>query len=216
MRPICWLLGQVNSLLGLVGLLGQEHGLDVGQNTSLSNGDSGEKFVQFLVITDGQLQMPGDDPGLLVVTGSISCQLKNLSCEVLHDSSQVDGGSSSDPLSIVALSQVTVDPSHWELQTGPGRPSLALALGFSSLSASRHVSVLAVVRQILNELFGGRRALLYAGTGLWTPFLHPGTWEMLNALENRAFLPKVKAIWHAKSKVKDVFGRLIHIHEASL
>ena len=36
-----------------------------------------------------------DDPGLLVVMGSISCQLKNLSGKVLHNSSQVYWGTSS-------------------------------------------------------------------------------------------------------------------------
>ena len=36
----------------LFGLLGEEYGLDVGQNTTLGDGDSGEKLVQFLVIAD--------------------------------------------------------------------------------------------------------------------------------------------------------------------
>ena len=67
-------------LSGLLGLLGQKYSLDVGQYTSLGNGHSRQKFVQLLVITDGQLQMTGDDPCLLVVTGGISCQLQNLSC----------------------------------------------------------------------------------------------------------------------------------------
>ena len=108
------------NLLGLVGLLGEEHSLDVGQHTTLGDGDSTEQLVQLLIITDGQLEMPGDDPGLLVVTGSISCQLKDLSSQVLHDSSQVDRGSSSDPLSIVSLAEMTVDSAHWELKSSTG------------------------------------------------------------------------------------------------
>ena len=32
----------------------------------LGNGDAGQKLVQFLVVADGQLQVTGDDPGLLV------------------------------------------------------------------------------------------------------------------------------------------------------
>ena len=118
--PRLILYSQVTSLLGLVGLLGEEYSLDVWQYTTLSNGHAREKLVQFLIITDGQLEMTGDDPGLLVVTGSISCQLENLSGEVLHDSGQVDGGTSSNPLSIVSLAQVTVDTSYGELKTGTG------------------------------------------------------------------------------------------------
>ena len=56
----------------LFGLLGEKDSLDVGEDTSLSNGDSGQEFVQLFVITDGQLQVTGDDPGLLVVTGSVA------------------------------------------------------------------------------------------------------------------------------------------------
>ena len=108
------------NLLGLVGLLGEEHSLDVGQHTTLGDGHSTEKLVQLLIVTDGQLEMSWDDPGLLVVTGSISCQLKDLSSQVLHDSGQVDWGSSSDPLSIVALAEMTVDSAHWELKSSTG------------------------------------------------------------------------------------------------
>ena len=107
-------------LLGLLRLLGQQNGLDVGQDTSLGDGDSGQKLVQLLVITDGQLQVTWDDPGLLVVTGSVTCQLEHFSGQVFHDSSQVDWGSSSNPLSIVSLAQQTVDPANWELQTSTG------------------------------------------------------------------------------------------------
>ena len=107
-------------LLGLVGLLGEEYSLDVWQYTTLGNGHTREKLVQLLVVTDGQLQVTGDDPGLLVVTGSIACQLENFSGQVLHDSGQVHWGTGSDSLSIVSLTQVTVDTSHGELKTSTG------------------------------------------------------------------------------------------------
>merc|ERR1712126_391553 len=97
---------------GLFCLLGEEDSLDVGEDTTLGNGDSSQKLVQLLVVTDGQLQVTGDDPGLLVVTGSIACQLKDLSSQVLHDSSQVDWGASTDTLSIVTLAEQTVDTSN--------------------------------------------------------------------------------------------------------
>ena len=52
--------------------------MDVGEDTTLGNGDSGEELVQLFIITDGQLQVTGDDPDLLVVTGSIDYLFKYL------------------------------------------------------------------------------------------------------------------------------------------
>ena len=71
------------NLLGLLGLLWQQNSLDVGQNTTLGDGHTSEQLVQFLVVADGQLQVAGDDPALLVVAGSVAGQLEHLSCEVL-------------------------------------------------------------------------------------------------------------------------------------
>jgi len=113
--------------------------LDVGQDTTLSDGDAGEELVQLLVVADGQLEMAGDDPGLLVVSGSIASQFENLSSEVLHDGSQVDRGSSPDPLSVVAFSQEPMDTSDGELKSSPAGSALALPLDLSSLSSSTHV-----------------------------------------------------------------------------
>ena len=42
-------------------LLGEEDSLDVGQHTTLGNGDSLQQLVQLLVVPDGQLQVSGDD-----------------------------------------------------------------------------------------------------------------------------------------------------------
>lgn len=39
----------------LAGLLGQQDGLDVGQDASLSDGDPAEQFVQLLVVADSEL-----------------------------------------------------------------------------------------------------------------------------------------------------------------
>ncbi len=128
------------SFLGLLlGLLGQKDGLDVGEDTTLGDGHSGEQLVQLLVIADGQLEVTGDDPGLLVVTGSIASELKNLSSEVLHDGRQVDGGTSAHTLGVVALAQEPVDPAHGELKSGPVGAGLRLSLDLTALAASRHV-----------------------------------------------------------------------------
>ena len=94
--------------------------MDVGQNTTLGDGDTGQKFVQLLVVSDGQLKMSGDDSGLLVVSGGVTCQLKNLSGEVLKDGSQVDWSASTNTLSVVSFAEKTVDTSDWELKSSTG------------------------------------------------------------------------------------------------
>jgi hypothetical protein len=66
--------------------------VNVGQNTTLGDGDVAEKLVQFLIVADGQLKMTGDDTGLLVVTGGVTGQLEDFGSQVLEDGSQVDGG----------------------------------------------------------------------------------------------------------------------------
>ena len=49
-----------------------------------------EKLVEFLVVADSELQVTGNDTGLLVVTGGVASELEDLSCEVLEDSGEVD------------------------------------------------------------------------------------------------------------------------------
>ena len=124
--------------LFLLGLLGQEHSLDVGENTTLSNGDSGEKFVQFFVIANGELEMSWDDTSFLVITGSISGQFENLSGQIFHDSGEVNWGSGSNTFSVVSFAEKSVDSSNWELKPRAARASLALSLRFTSLSTTRH------------------------------------------------------------------------------
>ena len=53
--------------------------VDVGQDTTLGDGDMAEELVQLLIVTDSELKMTRDDTGLLVVTSGITGQLKNLS-----------------------------------------------------------------------------------------------------------------------------------------
>ena len=109
-------LGFASSFLGL---LGQEDSLDVWQYTTLSNGHTRQQFVQLLVVADGQLEMTWDNPGLLVVSGSVTGQLEYFSGQVFQHCSQVDWGSSTDSLGIVSFSQQTVDTSDWELESSP-------------------------------------------------------------------------------------------------
>ncbi|KAA8578694.1 hypothetical protein FQN60_010561, partial [Etheostoma spectabile] len=119
----------------------RQDGLDVGQHAALSDGHSAEQLVELLVVADRQLQVAGDDPGLLVVAGSVSSQLQDLSGQVLQHSRQVDGGAGSHALSVVPLTEQPVDTADRELEPGTGRAGLRLGSSLSScLASSRHFS----------------------------------------------------------------------------
>lgn len=94
--------------------------MNVRQHTTLGDGDVAEKLVQLLVVPDSELEMTGDDTGLLVVAGSVASQLENFGCEVLKDGSEVDGSTGTDTLSVVALAEQTVDTADGESETGLG------------------------------------------------------------------------------------------------
>jgi hypothetical protein len=95
--------------------------VDVGENTTLGNGDVTEQLVQLLVVPDSELQVTGDDTGLLVVAGSVTSQLENFGGKVLKNSSEVDGSTGTNTLSVVALAEQTVDTTDGESETGLGR-----------------------------------------------------------------------------------------------
>jgi hypothetical protein len=94
--------------------------VNVGEDTTLGDGDVPEKLVQLLVVADGELEMAGDDTGLLVVAGSITGQLEDLSREVLKNGGEIDGSTGTDTLGVVALAEQTVDTTDRESETGLG------------------------------------------------------------------------------------------------
>ena len=131
--------------LGLLGggctsgrLLGKKAGLDVGQHTSLSDGHSGQKLVQFFVVPDGQLKVAGIDPLLLVVAGCVSRQLQDFGGKVLHHRGEVHGSSRPDTLGVVPLTEKTVNSSNGKLQSCASRTAFSLGAGFASFSTSSH------------------------------------------------------------------------------
>ena len=94
--------------------------MDVGENTTLGDDDGTEETVELFVVSDGELQVSGNDSGLLVVTGSVTSELEDLSGEVLEDGSEVDGSSGTNSLSVVSLSEESVDSTNGELETVGG------------------------------------------------------------------------------------------------
>ena len=81
----------------------------------MGDGDSGEELVQFLVVTDGELQVSRDYTGLLVVSGGVTGQLEHFGGQVFHDGGQVNRGAGSDALGVIALAEETVDTTDGEL-----------------------------------------------------------------------------------------------------
>ena len=119
-------------------LLWQEDGLDVGKNTASGDGDARHQLVQLLVVSDGQLKVTGDDPDLLVVTGSVASQLKDLGSQVLQDSGKEDGSSRSNAAGIASFLQDALDSSDWELELRFGTLADLLGSDLSSFAFSGH------------------------------------------------------------------------------
>ena len=128
--------------LALAGLLGEKDGVDVGEDTTLSDGHVAEELVELFVVSDSELQVSGHDSLLAVVSGSVAGQLEDLSAQVLEHSGQVHGGATSDSVGESAKSQVSAASTNGEGETSSGTSGLGLALATSasfSFSFSRHV-----------------------------------------------------------------------------
>ena len=101
--------------------LWEEEDVDVGEDTSVSDGGASEKLVELLIVADGELDVSWHNSALLVVLGGVSGELEDLSGEVLKDGSEIDWGSSSNSLGVSSLSEVSGDSSDWELKSSSGR-----------------------------------------------------------------------------------------------
>ena len=127
-KPLAW----------FAGLLGKQHSLDVGQYTTLSDGHTSKKLVEFFVVTYCKLKVTGDDPRFFVVSGSVASELQDFSSQVLQDSSHVHRCTAADPLCIVAFAEESVNTSHWKLETSTGWTRLCLGTGLPTFTSSRH------------------------------------------------------------------------------
>ena len=94
--------------------------MDVGQDTSLGDGDMTQELVELLVVADGELDVAGGDPVLLVVASGIAGQLEDLGSEVLEDGGQVHGGTGSDTGRIAASLEESANTTNGELKTSLG------------------------------------------------------------------------------------------------
>lgn len=90
---------------------------NVWQNTTGGDRHGSEQLVEFLVISNSELQVSWNDSRLLVIPSSVSGQLENLSRKVFQDGSKVDWSTSSHSLSVVSLSQKSVNTTDREGET---------------------------------------------------------------------------------------------------
>lgn len=94
--------------------------MDVGEDTTAGNGGVGHQLVEFLVVSDGELDVSGDNSGLFVVLGGVTGELEDLSSEVFEDGSEVDWGTSTNSLGESALLEESGDSSNGELESSLG------------------------------------------------------------------------------------------------
>lgn len=64
--------------------------MNVRKNTALGDSYVPQKLVEFLVVSNGELEMTGDDTGLLVITCCVSSQLKDFSSKVFENGGEID------------------------------------------------------------------------------------------------------------------------------
>ena len=131
--------------------------VDVRQDTTLGDGNVSQQLVQLLIVPDSELEMTGNDTGLLVVASSIASQFEDLSGEVLEHSGEVNGSTGTDTLSVVALAEETVDTTNGERETGLGRTTRESQLLLRAQDTSENASGLAKVDSRLRVL--GARGL---------------------------------------------------------
>jgi len=115
-------------LRGGRGLLGKEDRVDGRENTTTADGNVTKKLVELLIVTNGQLDVAGDDTLTLVITSSVTSELDDLGSQVLKNSSKVDRSTSTDTIGVVTLTKSVVDTTNGELKTSLGRAALGITL----------------------------------------------------------------------------------------
>jgi hypothetical protein len=138
-EAICLKARRSLSLLLLLGGLGEEHRVDVGEHTTGGDGHTAKELVQLLVVAHGQLDVTGHDTSLLVIAGSVTGELKDLSGQVLEHGGQVYRGTGTDTVGHLGLLDVAGYAAHRELQTSlcAARLSLSLLGGCTATTCRR-------------------------------------------------------------------------------
>lgn len=106
----------------------------------MADDDIAEQLVKLLVVTNGKLQVTGNNTLLLVIPSSVTRKFEDLSSKIFKNSSEVNRSTCSHTLCVVALLQETVDTTDRELETSLCRTRLRLARFTSSLTRGRLAS----------------------------------------------------------------------------
>ena len=101
--------------------------VNVGEDTTLGNGDVTQELVQLLIVAHSQLDVTGSDARTLVIACSIASQLQNLGSQVLQHCTQVHGGTATDASTIATLTEEAGYTAYRELQTSACAAGLGLA-----------------------------------------------------------------------------------------
>mmetsp|Transcript_82416 Transcript_82416/g.167041 ORF Transcript_82416/g.167041 Transcript_82416/m.167041 type:complete len:208 (+) Transcript_82416:87-710(+) len=116
-------------------LLREENRVDVRQYAATTDRDLSHVLVELLVVTDGELDVPGDDPVLLLILGSVPCELKDLRRDVFNHRCEVDRRTARQAATVATALQLLGEAVHWEDKVALLLPLLAPRL----LGASRLV-----------------------------------------------------------------------------
>jgi hypothetical protein len=79
-----------------------------------------QQLVQLVVVANGQKNMTRNNTMFFVVAGSVSCQFQYFGAQVLEHGGQVDGGDSRNAPLGDTLSQIPVETTDGELNSGTG------------------------------------------------------------------------------------------------
>ena len=93
--------------------------MDVWEDSTGSDGGVSHESGEFLVVSDSKLDVSWDDSASSVVSGGVTCELEDLSGEVLKDGGKIDWGTSSDSRGVSSLLKESGESSDWELKSGP-------------------------------------------------------------------------------------------------
>jgi hypothetical protein len=97
-----------------------------------------KELVQLFIVLDCQSNVTGHNAALLVIASCVSSELQDFCAQVLQHCGEVDGGSSSHTLGVLALFEVSANTTDRELQSSFGRRADLFLLAAASFSFSRH------------------------------------------------------------------------------
>ena len=112
--------------------------MDIRQYATGRNCDAAQELVQLFVVLDREGDVPGNDAALLVIARGIAGQFEYFSTEIFQNSGQVHWRTASDPRPVLALTEVSTDATHGELQSRLGRRCGRFLFSAASFSFSGH------------------------------------------------------------------------------